>query len=141
MKKFIQFVSLFSLVFIFTAVTASAQASYGTDVEIPFAFNVGDHSYEAGNYILKIEKLPAGAATLQIRDTKTDEMQTVLLNANGEAAGSEMKLVFDTVEGRRYLTRVRTPERSYALIKSKTERDAAKREAAKSVEGSVGGSL
>ncbi len=141
MKKIIQIVSLFSLVFIFTAVTASAQSSYGTDVEIPFAFNVGDHSYEAGNYILKIEKLPAGAATLQIRDTKTDEMQTVILNANGEAAGSEMKLVFDTVEGRRYLTRVRTPERSYALIKSKTEKDAAKREAVKAVEGSVGGSF
>lgn len=139
MKKFIPIVSLFTLVFIFTAVSASAQSGYGTDIEIPFAFNVGDHSYEAGNYILKIEKLPAGAATLQIRDTKSNEMQTVLLNANGESAGSEMKLVFDMVDGRRYLTRVRTPERSYALIKSKAERDAAKRDAVKAVEGSVGG--
>jgi hypothetical protein len=117
---------MFTFLFLFTVISASAQSTFGTDVEIPFAFNVGDHSYEAGNYILKLEKLPTGAAMLAIRDTKTDELQTVIVNANGEATGTEIKLVFDTVEGRRYLTKIRTPDRSYSLIKSKAEKNAAK---------------
>ncbi len=136
MKKIIQIFSLFSLLFLATAISASAQSTFGTDVEIPFAFNVGDHSYEAGNYILKMEKYPSGVAVLSIRDTKTDELQTVLLNPNGDGAGTEIKLVFDTVEGRRFLTKIRTTDRTYAVTKSKAEKNAAK--ALRDVEKVVG---
>jgi len=126
MKKFIQVCSLLSLLVLFTVVSASAKTAFGTDVEIPFAFNVGDRSYESGNYIFKLQRLSSGTASLTIQDTKNDEMQTVLLHSSGDALGSEMKLVFDSIEGRRYLTKVRTAEKTYALARPKFERDAAR---------------
>ena len=126
MKKFIQICSLFGLLIFVGAATANAQSSLGSQITIPFAFHVGEKSYEAGEYILKVDKLSSGTATLMIRDTKSDEAQVVLLNGNGESPSSELKLVFDTIEGHRYLTRVRTPVRTFALLKSKAEKDAAK---------------
>jgi hypothetical protein len=119
MKKFIQVCSLLSLLVLFGAASANAQSGFGVDVEIPFAFSVGDESYEAGNYIIKVDKLTTGTATLSIRDTKTDSVQTVLMNGNGDDAAGDIKLVFDNVEGRRVLTKVHTPNRGYALIRSK----------------------
>ncbi len=142
MKKFIQVCSLFSLLVLFSVASASAQSGgFGTDIQIPFAFNVGDHSYESGNYIVKLQRLSSGTASLMIQDTKNDEMQTVLLNSSGGAVDGEIKLVFDTIEGRRYLTKVRTADRSYALARPKVERDAAKsRNSEKASESStVGG--
>jgi hypothetical protein len=42
------------------------------------------------------------------------------MSAGGDAASSEIKLVFDTLDGQRYLTKVRTPDRSYALVVNKS---------------------
>lgn len=127
MKKFIQVCALLSLIVVSgAAVSVKAQSGFGTEVSIPFAFTVGDHTYEAGSYVLKLTKYSAGTASLSIVDTKTDEIQTVLLNANGDSAGDDIKLVFDKVEGRRYLSKVQTTERTYALLRSKAVRDAAK---------------
>jgi len=138
MKKIIQIFSLLSLVFLFTAVSASAQSKLGSEVEIPFAFNVADHSYEAGTYILQLQKYSVGSATLSIHDTKTNEIQNVLLNANGEEPGAEIKLVFETVDRERRLAKIVTSDRTYALVRSKAERNAAKaREVEKAA--SVGG--
>jgi hypothetical protein len=134
MKKFIQICSLLSLLVLFTAGSTFAQTGFGTDVDIPFAFNIGDRSYDAGNYIVRLEKLANGSATLSILDTKTEETQRVLLNANGDSASGEVKLVFDTIGGQRYLTRVKTPDRTYALIKSKAEKNAAKAQSEKAGE-------
>lgn len=138
MKKFIQIISLFGLLVFVGTISASAQAGYGTEVNIPFAFNIGDQSYEAGSYIIKIDRRITGASTLSIRDTKTDEQQTVLLSSNGEAAAGEVKLVFDTVEGRRYLTKIRTPDRGYGLFRGKVEKDAVKARNVKPVSDGAG---
>ncbi|HEX6126360.1 MAG TPA: hypothetical protein VFZ23_13380 [Pyrinomonadaceae bacterium] len=124
MKKFIQ-VSLFSLLALFAVVSVNADSGSGTEVEIPFAFNVGDRSYEAGSYIVKVERLPAGGGILSIQDTRTDDVQLVLMAYSGETRGSDFKLVFDSIEGRRYLTKVRKSERTYALARPKVSRDAA----------------
>lgn len=121
MKNIIRTFALFSLLAVFAVVSVNAEAGFGTEVEIPFAFNVGDKAYEAGSYIVKIERLKnGGGATLSIQDPKSNDIQTVLMNANGEQAGSEVRLVFDTIEGRRYLTKVRANDRSFALVRPKT---------------------
>ena len=133
MKKFIQFSSILSLLVLFS-VAASAQTNFGTDINIPFAFNVGDHSYEAGNYIVKFDRKLPGAAMLSIEDPKTDKVQTLLLTSGGEVGSSEFKLVFDTVDGQRYLTKVRTAVRTYALIKTKSQKNLAKTGAGKAGE-------
>lgn len=138
MKRFIQIFSLFGLLVVFGAVSASAQAGPGTEVEIPFAFSVGDRQYEAGNYIIKVDRHITGSSTLAIRDTKTDEQQIVLLKSNGEAGSDEIKLVFDMIEGRRHLTKLSTPQQIYALFRSKSEKGAAKARSAKPVSEGAG---
>ena len=126
MKKFIQICSLLCLLVLFSAAAANAQTNFGADVNIPFAFNVGDRSYDAGNYIVKLDKRSSGSATLSIHDTKTDEVQTVLLNIAAHSTSGEVNLVFDTIGGQRYLTKVSTPERTFSLVKSKAEKNAIK---------------
>jgi hypothetical protein len=123
MKRIIQICSLFGLLVLFTAVSASAQVNYGSDVEIPFAFNVAGKSYDAGHYIIKVSKLPNGTATLTIEDTKSDKAQTVFLSDNGDEPGKEVKLVFDKVAGQRFLSKVQTPVRSFAVAGNKSRRD------------------
>lgn len=126
MKRFIQICSLLSLLVLFTVVSANAQNGFGSDVEIPFAFSVGDKSYDAGNYIVRLERISAGTSALTIQDTKTDELQTVLLNVNSSGVAGDMKLVFDTVEGKKYLTKVRTSDKTYGLIQKKVDSKGAK---------------
>jgi hypothetical protein len=126
MKKIIQFVSLLSLLVVFTVAAANAQSNYGTDVEIPFAFNVGDHAYAAGNYILKVESLGPGTAALIVEDTKTDEVQRIIMSGNGDEATTNLRLVFETVDGQKYLAKVRTPTHMFAVAKTKAQKNAAK---------------
>jgi hypothetical protein len=127
MKKIIRLVSFLSLLVLFSAASTFGQSHFGIDVNIPFAFNVADHAYDPGNYIVKFERHGPGlAATLSIQDTKTDEVQTIVLSAGGDPGSEEIKLVFDTVEGRRYLRKVRTQSSSYAIAKTKTEKNLAK---------------
>jgi hypothetical protein len=125
MKKFIQICSLLSLIVIFTmAASASvARPEYGSEVAIPFSFNVANKAYTAGTYIVKLVKLPTGAATLSIYDTRTGDRQTVIVTANGDRAGNEVKLVFETAGGKKYLTKIQTPGDTFALVGSKTRND------------------
>jgi len=122
MKKFIQISALLSFLVLFNVAASYGQSQFGTDVKIPFAFNVGDQSYDAGNYILKFERFSSGAAALSIYNTQNDRIQTILMNEGGEPASKEIKLVFDTLDGQRYLTKVRTPSRSYAVVMDKPEK-------------------
>jgi hypothetical protein len=125
MKKFIQICSVLTLLFAFTVVaSAKTEVGFGTEVEIPFAFNVGDRSYEAGTYIVKFGRVSADTATLSIQDVKNNQVQTVLVNVNNESAGSDMRLVFDTIDGQKYLTKVRHNDKTFALQKVKSEKDA-----------------
>ena len=119
MKKFIQISALISLLVLFNVAASFGQTHFGTDVNIPFAFTVGDQSYEAGNYIVKFDRLSTGLASLTIEDTKTDKRQTVLMNAGGYTGASEFKLIFDTLDGQRVLTKVKTSDRNYAIVVNK----------------------
>jgi hypothetical protein len=127
MKKLIQICSLLSLLLVFTAVSASAQSEYGSEVEIPFSFNVGDREYEAGNYIVKLNKLQTGAATIIISNPKTDSVQTVLARRSADSSDNAVKLVFDTVNGERVLSRVITPGGGFAIL-NRQPRNVAARE-------------
>ena len=125
MKKFIQICSILSLLVVFTVVaSAKVEAGFGTEVEIPFAFNVGDRSYEAGTYIVKFGRVSDGTATLSIQDLKNDDLQTVLVNVNNESNSGGMRLVFDTINGQKYLTKVRHNDKTFALAKVKSDKNA-----------------
>ena len=122
MKKFIQIGALLSFLVLFNVAASFGQSNFGTDVNIPFAFNVDNQSYEPGNYILKFDRFATGSATLTIQDTKNERSQTVLMNAGGDATRGDINLLFYTLEGRRYLTKIQTPSRTYAIIMNKPSR-------------------
>ena len=137
MKKLIQIGTLLSLLILFGAGSTFAADRFGTEVNIPFAFNVGDRTYEAGQYVIKLEKLVNGTAALSIQNTKTDDVTRVLMNANGDTASDDVRLVFDTFNGQRYLTKLKTTDRTYAIVGSKPGKDSAKAQKDKAAE--IGG--
>ena len=75
-----------SIVAVFTmaASAATGQSNYGSEVAIPFSFNVANKTYDAGTYIVKLSKLPNGVATFSIENIKTGDRQMVLLSSNGD---------------------------------------------------------
>jgi biopolymer transport protein ExbD len=125
MKKFIQICSLFSLLFVFSATAAFAQGGTGSEVNIPFAFNIGDRAFDAGNYIVKVDHR-SGSAILSIQNTETDEMQSMIVKIGAQSTSGNVNLIFDNVNGQHYLSRINTPDRTYALLKSKAEKEAIK---------------
>ena len=126
MKKIIQVCSVLSLLVVLTVVaSAKVEAGFGTEVSIPFAFNVGDRSYDAGSYIIKFDRVSSSTATLSIQNVKNDDLQTVLVNVNNESGGDEMRLVFDTINGQKYLTKIRHNDKTFALYKVKSDKGAA----------------
>jgi hypothetical protein len=141
MKKLIQICSLLTLLVAFSVVSINAQSNFGSEVEIPFAFQVGENSYEAGSYIVKVNKLTPSTAKLSIEDPETGKIQNILMGVTGESAGSEIKLVFDNYEGRRHLSKVRTTETTFAIAGLKGYKDAAARKSAGSAKGTGEASL
>jgi predicted small secreted protein len=138
MKKFIQICSVLTLLVAFTVVaSAKTEVGFGTEVEIPFAFNVGDKSYEAGTYIIKFGRLSAETATLSIQDVKEGKLQTVLVNVNNESGAGDMRLVFETINGQKYLSKVRHNDKTFALLKVKSEKNAS---VGAGADASIGGS-
>ena len=137
MKRFIQICSLLTLLVAFTVIPASANTGFGTEVKIPFAFTVGDRSYDAGNYIVKLERLSSGTSALTIQDTKSNDLQTVLVHVG--IPSNQLNLVFDTIEGKKYLTKIQTGERTFAVIPTKVDRKSAK--AGNSEKASIGAAI
>lgn len=142
MKKLIQICSLLSLLVVFASIPASAQSEYGSEVEIPFAFSVGDRSYDEGKYIVKIARPQSGIATLSIQDPKTDSFQKVIVNSDVYNTDNAVKLVFDTVNSKKFLSRMVTPSGTFALSKRKAQRDDASRSKSRTskAEAVIGGS-
>jgi hypothetical protein len=125
MKKILQIFSLFSLAFILSAVSANAQSEYGSEVLIPFEFNVGGRAYAPGKYVIKIGRLRSGNASVTIDDLKNDRVQIVLAKQNGDPAVEDVNLVFDKINGLRTLSRIVTPVGGYALKRNERVREAA----------------
>ena len=77
------------------------------------------------------DRISASTSSLTIQNVETDELQTVLLGVNSASAGRDMKLVFDTIDGKKYLTKVGTADKMYALLRNKVDRKASKSDDAK----------
>lgn len=127
MRKFIQISSLLSLVLAFAAISTKAstiaETGFGSEVTIPFAFNIGEKSYDAGEYIVRIQKLPTGTAILSIQDTATDKVQNVILNQTGDAGSADVKLMFEMVNGQRYLSKVSAQAHTFAVVFSREKKN------------------
>lgn len=124
MKKFIALFSFFTFMFATTAFASVEHAEYGTEVEIPFAFNVGDREYAAGKYIVRLNRLQQGTAIMEIRDSKNKNIQIFLATRNNDVSGEGVELIFERVGEKRMLSRMSTPSGVFAVNRSQKSRKA-----------------
>jgi hypothetical protein len=125
MKKLIQICAVLSLVFAFSIVSAHAQQTVKQyEAKIPFDFNVGQKSYQAGNYVIKIKRLASNGLSLSLEDGNRNNLQTVLVSETGNIAKDEPKLLFSRHENQRYLTEILTTDVGIAVAKPKGEKHA-----------------
>lgn len=123
MKKLIRICALLSLVFAFSILSANAQQTVKQyEAKIPFDFNVGQKSYQAGNYVIKISRLAANGLVLSLEDEKNNQLQMVVVSQTEDVARDSPQLLFDVQENQRYLTRVITREVGVSIGKSKSEK-------------------
>ena len=129
MKKLIRISAFLSLMFVFSVVFASAQRQTVKQysVNVPFEFNVGQKSYPAGDYQIKLVKISSDAVSLSVMDGENKNLQTVIAPRRGDAATDEPKLIFSRYKNRRFLSQVKTKETGFALIKTAAEKRAAER--------------
>jgi len=125
MKK--QILSVVAMLSLAVSLSAAALANFSGAVkaDIPFDFMVGKESMKAGHY--QITGLtPSG--TLVIHNLETKKSVTFqVTNGKTTAGDSDAKLVFNRYGNQYFLTRIWDGgETSSDLIKSKTEREAAK---------------
>lgn len=125
MKKLIQFSAVLGLIFVFSVVFANAQTTKRYSVNIPFDFNVGQKSYPAGNYQIKVERISIDAVAFSITDDEKNNLQTIIIPRKGKSAKDEPQLVFNRYKNQRFLSRFITAQNGYSLLKTAAERRAA----------------
>ena len=111
--------AMVAAIFAFGVVAANAQINYGAEVNIPFEFHVGEHAYNAGKYTVKINKQMVVGAALTIQKVGSDKAHTILLSNGGGARSGEVQLLFNSLDGRRYLTGITTSNEAFALFEDK----------------------
>ncbi|MDQ3799755.1 MAG: hypothetical protein M3384_09905 [Acidobacteriota bacterium] len=121
MKKLIRICALLSLVFTFSIVSAHAQQTVKQyEAKIPFDFNVGQKSYQAGNYVIKISRLAANGLVLSLEDEKSNKLQMVMVSETESVTKNSPQLLFDVRENQRYLTKIITQDVGVSIGKRKS---------------------
>jgi hypothetical protein len=113
MKKVIQFASFLAIAFVLSAVNIYAQGITRIDADIPFDFVVGDKMFEAGKYVLRIQRQASGARTVDLYDNKGRVLHSAFALENGDTARGEANLGFDKIAGVNTLTKIRLDSKGY----------------------------
>ena len=129
MKKLIQFFSFLSLVIVFSIVSANAQTVKQYAAEIPFDFSIGQKSYQAGSYVIKVSKVSQSNIALLLEDKNKNLLQTILVRGNGDVAKNEPKLVFTRHDNQRVLTKMTMPDMGVTVPVSEDTRQNSKAKA------------
>jgi hypothetical protein len=126
MKKLSQFFSILSLVAVFSIVSVNAQTVNQYAANIPFDFSIGQKSYQAGSYVIKVSKVAQGSIALSLEDKDKNLLQTILVRRNGDIARVEPKLVFTRHDNQRFLTKMLMEEMGVSIAVSNSDIQASK---------------
>ncbi len=137
MKRFIQICSFLSLLILFSAVSAQAQSVNRFEGQIPFDFNIGQKSYKAGSYVIKIRKDSVRNTTLTLEDNKGNVLHTALVLENGSTSETNPELVFNRYENQRFLSKIATTKSAFSIAMSNSEKQIAKQNREKSSETQI----
>lgn len=122
MKKLIQIVSFLALVFVVGGVDGRAQSSTRMDMTIPYDFAIGDKEFDAGKYVLHVNRNANTSTLIQLRDSKYRVVYEGFVLENGDGGSETANLVFDRSGSIAKLTQVRTRQRGFTLA-SESDKD------------------
>lgn len=114
MKKFIQICSLLTLVVVFSVVSAKAQSVQRYEAEIPFDFNIGGKSHEAGTYTMRLSN-SYGVKVMTLVDKENRILQNFYVLDRGDAAAKNSFLRFVRNDEGLFLSKVFTPTKSFVV--------------------------
>lgn len=122
MKKVIQVTSFLFLAFIFSAVSAKAQTAERFKATIPFAFSIGQKTYEPGNYTVRISNHSEAGSVLTIFDNKGKAINSLIVRSLVERQDDESTFVFSRSGEERSLTKIVTRYSAYAVPETNLKR-------------------
>jgi hypothetical protein len=126
MKKLIRICTIMSLLVVFSAVAASAQSIDRIDAKVPFDFNIGNKSYKAGNYVLRISYVSGGVSTIvSLEDENKRHLQDFLVFRSGNSVKNNPVMLFNRYENQMFLSQIQTTEAGFSLKESRTEKQIA----------------
>lgn len=115
MKNFIRICSFLTLVVAFSFVSANAQTVQRYEAKIPFAFNIGAKTYDAGTYVMRLAEAAVGKM-MTLEDGKNNVLRTFYVMERGDAPAKNSYLRFvRNADDSLYLSRIFTTEKSFAI--------------------------
>ena len=116
MERVIRILAILFIVVGAGITAASAQINPAAKVKVPFSFNVGSKTLEAGNYDVRIVRSGLNAASLRLQRQGSSDVETVLLESLSGPTSDRFELVFGEENGSKYLAGIMTESSSYALV-------------------------
>ena len=115
MKKFIYTIAFIAIALAFSGTSVLAQSITRIDANIPFDFSVGGEVFEAGRYVLRVQKTSSGAEKVEMRDARHRVVYEAYMLQNGDSTAGKPELIFDRIGGQQVLAKIRLEDKGIGL--------------------------
>lgn len=115
MKRFIQFIFL-SAVLGGVSIAAQAQSTTKVKADLPFDFSIGDKSYEAGEYNMRVVRTNSSHSVLQLMNKEGNVIHAVLVRKDDAKRAKKGSLQFEIEGEKRRLSSLRTGGHQYQIL-------------------------
>lgn len=120
--------SLFVLAIILAVVSVQAQTIGSYKAHIPFDFTIGNKTYEAGDYTIRIKSPNYLATILTVTDAKSRELQASAIMKNGNSSHSnKTNLIFNRYGDQCVLKQIVSRDFGFSAPRSKVAKQLAKK--------------
>ena len=115
--------SVFILAIILTVVSVQAQSFRQYKAQIPFDFNVGNKTYQAGDYKISLYNPSGLCAILKLENTETrDFIQLNVLTNGSRSRMNKTSLMFDQYGDQYSLSEVVSDDYGVSVTKTKAQK-------------------
>ena len=115
--------SLIGMMFLLTVVSAQAQTTHPYKAHIPFDFNIGNETHQAGDYVISLANPASDRPTLKLWNTTSGKswlVQTMPKNISDKLEAGN--LVFNRYGDQYFLKQMLTPDYGVQFLKAKNEK-------------------
>ena len=116
MKKIIQIVSFLALVFVLAGTEVQAQSTTKIDADVPFDFAIGDQTFDAGKYVMRVRRVPSGADSIELRDAKNSVVYEAFALTNGDTGNGKAHFIFRRDGSVAQLSKIQTGSKGYTIL-------------------------